>query len=95
MPRFWNTVLLGAVLITPVTLTPTLLRADDRPHSYHDKAHNDDHEWNSHEDKAYRIWAKENHRKYRDFSKLREEDRDSYWGWRHNHSDAELKLVIK
>ena len=52
----------------PAITAPTL-RADDRK-TYHDKLHNDDHEWNSHEDKAYRIWAKENHRKYQDFAKL-------------------------
>ena len=28
-------------------------------HKYHDKGHNDEHAWNNHEDKAYRIWAKE------------------------------------
>jgi hypothetical protein len=94
MPRFWNTVLLGAVLITPIAIVPTALRAEDKAHSYHDKQHNDEHEWNAHEDKAYRMWAKENHRKYREFGKLKEEDQQSYWGWRHEHSDALLKIDI-
>ncbi len=91
MFRFWNAVILGAVLLSPVA--PTVLRAADK--NYHDKAHNDDHAWNSHEDKAYRIWAKENHRKYRDFGKLKEEDQQAYWGWRHEHSDALLKIDIR
>ena len=30
MHRFWKSVLLGAVLMVPVTVTPTALRADDR-----------------------------------------------------------------
>jgi hypothetical protein len=92
MPRFLNAVILGAVLVSSVT--PTALKAAD-PKNYHDAKHNDDHEWNSHEDQAYRIWVKENHRKYRDFAKLKEEDRQSYWDWRHDHSDALLKINIR
>src|SRR5271154_6820404 len=91
--RFSNAMLLAAALMTPVAMTTGTLLADDR--SYHDKGHNDDHAWNAHEDKAYRIWVKENHRKYTDFAKLREEDRESYWAWRHEHSDAVLKIDIR
>ncbi len=87
-----TTAFLSAALIVPVTLAPTQLRAADQ--KYHDKGHNDDHEWNSHEDKAYRMWAKENHRKYVPFAKLKAEDQESYWGWRHDHSDAVLKIKI-
>ena len=94
MSRFWNVALLSAALMAPIGLAPTTLRADDRKHSYHDKQHNDDHEWNSHEDQAYRMWAKENHRKYRDFAKIKENDQQSYWGWRHEHSDEVLKIQI-
>jgi hypothetical protein len=92
-PRFWHAALLGAALIVPMSVAPTALRADDR--KYHDAKHNDDHTWNDHEDKAYRMWAKENHRKYRDFGKLKAEDQESYWAWRHDHSDALLKIDIK
>jgi hypothetical protein len=95
IPRFFNATLLGAALIVPIAIAPTALRADDhKARNYHDKQHNDDHEWNDREDRAYRMWAKENHRKYRDFSKLKEDERQSYWGWRHEHSDAVLKIDI-
>jgi type III secretory pathway component EscR len=96
MPRFLNSVLLSAALIVPVAVAPIMLRADDqaKARSYHDKGHNDDHEWNSHEDQAYRMYVKENHRKYRDFSKLRANDQQSYWGWRHEHSDSLLKIEV-
>ena len=95
MPRLWKAVLLGAALIAPM-MAPTALRAEDHNASrtYHDKQHNDDHQWNSHEDRAYRMWAKQNHHKYKDFSKLKEKDQQAYWGWRHNHSDAVLKIDI-
>jgi hypothetical protein len=98
MPRFLNAVLLGAALIAPIALTPTALRAEDRnsARTYHDKQHNDDHQWNSHEDQAYRIWAKENNRKYNNnFAKVKQEDQQAYWGWRHEHSDTVLKIVIR
>ena len=92
MPRFFNAIVLGAVLLAPTA--PAVFGADAHARTYHDKEHNDDHEWNAREDKAYRIWAKENHRKYRDFAKLKVEDQQAYWGWRHNHSDVELKINI-
>jgi hypothetical protein len=78
-------------------MTPVVLRAEDRnaERNYHDRDHNDDHKWNSHEDRAYRMYAKERHLKYRDFSKLKAEEQQSYWGWRHDHSDAQLKIEIR
>jgi hypothetical protein len=92
MKRFFTSAILGTALLVPVTLLPTAAMAEDR--KFHDRGHNDDHEWNSHEDKAYRMWAKEQHRKYVDFHKLKEEDQQAYWGWRHDHSDALLKIDI-
>lgn len=41
------------------------------------------------------IYANHNHRKYNDFSKLKENDRQNYWNWRHEHSDALLKIEIE
>ncbi len=95
MPRFLNAALLGAALIIPVAMAPTALRAQDKARTYHDKQHNDDHEWNSHEDRAYKMYAKQNHVKYRNFSTLNENDQQAYWGWRHDHSDALLKINIR
>jgi hypothetical protein len=97
MSRFWNVTLLSAALMAPIAVTPTVLRAQDQraARTYHDKQHNDDHAWNGQEDKAYRIYAKENHRKNSDFSKLKEGDQQNYWNWRHEHSDALLKIEIK
>jgi len=97
MSRFLSTALLSAALIAPVAVAPILVRADDRAagRSYHDKGHNDDHEWNSHEDQAYRMYAKQNHHRYQSFSTLKDEDQQSYWAWRHEHSDALLKIDIR
>ncbi len=96
MSHFWSTALLSTALMAPIAMAPTALRAEGQKaaRSYHDKQHNDDHAWNGQEDKAYRIYAKQNHRKYSDFSKLKEEDQQGYWNWRHEHSDALLKIEI-
>jgi hypothetical protein len=71
------------------------VRADHHHGTYRDDEHHDQHEWNDRENRAYRIWLKEHHRKYRDFAKLRAEEQRDYWGWRHNHSDAELRIDIR
>ena len=97
MPRFWNTALLGLALIVPMAVAPIALRAEDAKtgRTYHDKQNNDDHQWNSREDQAYQVYVKENHRKSTDFSKLKSSDQQAYWGWRHQHSDALLKIDIR
>jgi hypothetical protein len=97
MSRFWSAALLSAALMAPITMAPKALRAQDQKsaRTYHDAQHNDDHAWNGQEDKAYRIYAKQNHRKTSDFSKLKADDQQNYWNWRHDHSDALLKIEIK
>jgi len=89
--------LLGAGLIAPFAMSPLALRAEDNKsaRSYHDNKNNEDHTWNNHEDRAYRIYAKQNHHRYRAFSTLNENDQQAYWGWRHEHSDALLKIDIR
>jgi hypothetical protein len=97
MSRFWNGALLSAALIAPLAMLPTALRAEDQKNArtYHDVQHNDDHQWNGQEDKAYKVWTKENHRKPRAFAKITVNDQQAYWGWRHEHSDALLKINIR
>jgi hypothetical protein len=92
---FRNAALLGAALIIPMAMAPTALRADEHKGvTYHDKDHNDDHQWNTKEDRAYRVYVKQNHRTYKTFSTLPENDQQAYFGWRHDHSDAQLKINI-
>jgi hypothetical protein len=89
-----NSLLLAGSLMMPLSVVSTV-RADDHHGTYKDEEHHDQHEWNNREDRAYRMWLKENHRKHRDFRKQRTEDQRAYWAWRHNHSDAELKIDIR
>jgi hypothetical protein len=96
MSRFWNTALLSAALMVPIAMAPRVMRAEEQTaRTYHDKQHNDDHQWNGQEDKAYHVYVKDTHRKYRDFDKIKENDRQAYWGWRHEHSDALLQIDVK
>jgi hypothetical protein len=101
MSGFCNAALLGAALILPLALMPPAMQAQDHEtttrtvRTYHDEKNNDDHEWNSREDKAYRAYNTENHRKSVEFSKLKPEDQQAYWGWRHEHSDTTLKIEVK
>ncbi len=90
--RFLNAALLAAALSAPVAVVAQDHQTQSR--TYHDERNNDDHQWNTREDQAYRIWAKENHRKYVQFSKARPEDQQTYWAWRHDHSDVQLKINI-
>ena len=87
MLRLYKIILLSGTLMLPVASIPAL-----QAQTYHDEGHNDEHHWDSHEDRAYRIWAKEQHRKYVEFSKLKAEDQRAYWAWRHEHSDVVLKI---
>jgi hypothetical protein len=97
MRRLFNAALLCAALMVPIAVMPTALRAEDQKNArtYHDKQHDDDHHWNSHEDQAYKIYAKQNHRKAQPFNKLNDNYQQAYWSWRHDHSDSLLKIEIR
>jgi len=96
MKSIWNKALLGAAFVVPLALAPMALNAQDhKAVTYHDKEHNDDHEWNSHENQAYKVYTKQNHRKNTTFSKLNDSDQQAYWSWRHEHSDAQLNINIR
>lgn len=53
----------------------------------YDQDHADWHKWDRDEDHAYRNYLSENHKDYRDFSKLSGDEQSKYWNWRHNHSE--------
>jgi len=92
--RFVNTTLIAAALMGPIVTVPVALKADPPARVYHDEARNDDHHWDNHEDAAYRMWVREHHRRYVTFEKLSPPDQQAYWAWRHEHSDAVLKINI-
>jgi hypothetical protein len=100
LTRFYGIALLSATLLAPVaTLAQDDHRNEQRREAennrrYHGR-HHDEHAWNEHEDRAYRMWLGERHRKYNDFDRINRRDQQSYWDWRHSHSDAQLKIEIR
>jgi hypothetical protein len=97
MKRYFNIALAGTALIAGLALVPNFAQAQDRKDgpTYHDKKGNDDHQWNGQEDKAYAVYQKDNHKKPVEFGKLKVSDQQNYWNWRHQHSDASLKIEIR
>jgi hypothetical protein len=69
-------------------------RADNRRHLY-DKHHKDYHDFDEHEDRAWRMYWQQRHRGYVDWDRANERQREDYWKWRHNHSDAVLQINVR
>lgn len=90
-----------AFCLSVALLTPVYVNAQDHDRDehhdqrYYDKEHKDYHQWNAHEDRAWRIYWEQEHRPYVDWDRASEAQRQSYWNWRHNHSDAVLKIDIR
>ena len=97
MMRSLSTFLSAAILVAGIAMGPSTSPAQEHKASvtYHDKRHNDDHEWNDREDRAYGIWQKNTHRKEVEFSARKPSEQQTYWNWRHTHSDASLKIDIR
>jgi len=54
---------------------------------YYDPGRSDYHVWNDGEGVYYNQWLVETHRDHRDFHKLKRNDQQAYWQWRHDHPD--------
>jgi Ni/Co efflux regulator RcnB len=95
MKKIFMTIALGAALAGPAILSaqPQDHHDDHRDDKYWDRKHNDHHEWNANEDKAYHRYWEDQHRKYVDWDHANQRQRDAYWAWRHNHSDQALFQV--
>jgi len=52
---------------------------------YYDTVHADYHVWGPAEREPYARWEAEQHRQHVEYKKLKEEDRRTYWNWRHEH----------
>ena len=90
--RYLNVIVLSAALTVPVALRsrepdPQDSRRDPPAVRYEDTAHKDFHEWNADEERAYRRYLEEHHKKYRDFKKANKKEQEDYWNWRHSHPD--------
>jgi hypothetical protein len=92
MHRFF---ILSAFFVASAVLAPMAMKADDHPRRYYDRNGKDYHTWDDHEDRAYRVYLGEQHRDYLDFGKVRPAQQQEYFKWRHEHSDAVLKIDVR
>jgi hypothetical protein len=100
MRQIFTGLLVSAVLFLPNCLFAQPPHHGDRrdhadEHRYYDKKHKDYHEWNAHENQAYRVYWQQHHGHYVDWDRANERQQNDYWKWRHSHSDAILNINIR
>jgi hypothetical protein len=94
------TIILGGALMIPAfalaqqgeerkTTTTTTTTETQR---YYDPGYKEYHQWNTNEDRAYRMYLEEGHRDYVEFPKTTTVQQTEYWKWRHEHPD---KMIFK
>jgi hypothetical protein len=64
-------------------LLPAPAQAQGVTVRFYDRSHRDYHRWNRDEDRTYRQYLAEHHRRYRAFSRMTREQQREYWSWRH------------
>lgn len=96
--------ILGGLLISAALIAPVAVKAQDETKRsttttttteskrYYDPAEKDYHNWNSQEDRAYRVYLGERHQDYTEFPKVKTSEQREYWKWRHGHPDS---VIIK
>ncbi|MGA7968758.1 MAG: hypothetical protein WCC32_00585 [Terriglobales bacterium] len=63
-----------------------------RPPRYYDSYYNDYHKWNDREMDYYDRWCRETHRDaHIDFGRLRPDEQEQYFKWRHDQDKAHYK----
>lgn len=76
---------IGATTLLPASASaqsPARARQERR---VFDRSHRDYHVWNNDEDRVYREFLTQRHRKYRAFARLTRKQQEEYWRWRHDH----------
>jgi hypothetical protein len=88
---FFHSLVLTAALAAPAIISAA---AGPRPNApqelqvrVYDHDHHDYHNWDSNEDRSYRLYLNERHREYRPYAEIKVKDQRSYWTWRHQHPD--------
>jgi hypothetical protein len=82
---------IGSLLLAAAVVAPALVVSDAKAQEVqvrvYDRHYKDYHNWNDHEDHAYRVYLGEHHRDYRAYDRQSHKDQDNYWKWRHQHPD--------
>ena len=69
------------------SIAPRTMGAQSVEVRVYDSHHHDYHNWDDHEDRAYRRYLAERRYEYREYQKQSERRRRAYWEWRHSHPD--------
>ncbi len=96
--NFLGALILGGALLAPAGLMAfqqsdektTTTTTTTETHRYYDPGYKEYHNWNSDEDRAYRMYLEENHRDYKEFPKTTVTEQTEYWKWRHNHPNKTI-----
>jgi hypothetical protein len=86
--RFVGSLLLAGAIFAPAVMAAPQPQAGIQVRVY-DSRHRDYHNWDDHEDRAYRSYMVERHRPYRSYNEQRANEQRNYWKWRHQHPDRE------
>lgn len=85
--RFIASLFLAAALVAPATVIAAPAPQASLQIRVYDRDHHDYHNWDDHEDRAYRGYLVEQHRTYRVYGKQNRKTQRDYWNWRHEHPD--------
>jgi hypothetical protein len=86
---------LSALLLAGAIFAPSAIMASPKPQEarvqvrVYDRNHRDYHNWDDHEDRAYRGYLEERHRSYREYDRQNNREQKHYWNWRHSHPDRD------
>jgi len=88
---FFSSLVLTVTLAAPAAINaaagPRPIPPQEVQVRVYDHDHHDYHNWDSNEDRSYRLYLNERHREYRPYAEIKVKDQNSYWTWRHQHPD--------
>ncbi len=84
---------IASIFLTAALLAPVAITAAPAPQAsvqvrVYDRSHNDYHNWDDNENRAWGQFLVENHRKSHEFSRANRKEQSQYWNWRHRHPDT-------
>jgi hypothetical protein len=86
--RYIASLFLAAAIAAPLSLTAAAAPQDANVQiRVYDRDHRDYHNWDDHEDRAYRGFLTERHETYREYDRQNHKTQRAYWNWRHEHPD--------
>jgi hypothetical protein len=79
----------GGLLLTGilVPVVPQATQAQSVDVRVYDSHHRDYHNWDDHEDRAYRRYLAEKRYEYREYQRQSHRRQEAYWQWRHHHPE--------